>query len=360
MEKVDRVFILGAGFSAALGGPLFSQLLSREFDFTISDCIGARFDYESRLLAELPRILSRIEATKAGKAYDEHRPVRNAEQTLEFYTDLASSGSGKTLRHVYELLVQYKGTPNVKADELEQQKEVATLCKVLKRHLAISTSDFVCRLPRKSERWDPFIRWFEKLTANDVIISFNYDPVVETIARFCDRHYYTKDEEPVSQLTSLATDNPKLLKLHGSADWLADGAASSINEVKRVRFDTRTEPESERLIFSPMDILIGVPGVGKKNLREGILKGLWDEAERSIKAARKIAIIGYSMPATDNTARWTLLNALTVKPSNSIDLVLGADETSATHRMLALLKHKAPHRVTNTRLYAQDYIDQRV
>ncbi len=355
---VNRVYILGAGFSAALGGPLFSQLLTREFDYSVRDCIGDNRDYLGKMLFEVPQFLSEMEAAKTAQK-DAKQPIKNAELTLEFYSDMAFSGTGKFLDQVAIGLKRFYSNPHIFENDAQRRTLVAVLCKMIKSHLAISTSDFVCRLPKENERWEPYVSWFSTLTERDTIVTFNYDPVIETLAERCQRPYFAENSTSVEQYVSCPTGNPKLFKLHGSADWYVNLEAKNLSHIQYHKLDTRHY--CEHLLSVEKECLIGVPGIGKKSLKDGILKLLWDDAYSAISNAEHVSIIGYSMPATDNVARWMILSALRNNVvGRQVDLVLGPDITAVTRRLEAILKPMLGTSLQNTGMYAQDYLERLV
>lgn len=144
-----------------------------------------------------------------------------------------------------------------------------------------------------------------KLEPRDTVISFNYDCVLDhalrqhAAGRWSTRHGYAFPSEyeivggeawDASPPAMASTKSIHLLKLHGSLNWQLperDGDAR-INVKKRLH--------SQRGI----PYFTVIPPVWNKTARDQhIFQVLWRNAERAIRMARQIAIVGFSFTPTD-------------------------------------------------------------
>jgi hypothetical protein len=90
---------------------------------------------------------------------------------------------------------------------------------------------------------------------------------------------------------------PKLLKLHGSADWACDYSTTQLTGIRIGRLRRWASYLDEYI-----KLLLGTPGLEKPNLSNGLFKDTWNQTAEVIKNAQVISIVGYSIPATDNLA----------------------------------------------------------
>jgi hypothetical protein len=92
---------------------------------------------------------------------------------------------------------------------------------------------------------------------------------------------------------------------------------------------------------------MAAPGGSKSRFVEAYFDPLWAMAEEALKGATRVMVVGYSFPDTDPTAQLRLLGALEQsKPDlRWVYVVLGADVTSASRRMLSLMASTSSGRV---------------
>lgn len=145
----------------------------------------------------------------------------------------------------------------------------------------------------------------QNLNAKDTVISFNYDCVLDHALRkhgagkWATRHGYTFpsayalegaaawDADPPA---TASTRSIHLLKLHGSINWQLppEGSAKPI-KIKRRLHSQRGTPE-----------FTVIPPVWNKNAtNDPIFKELWRNAERAVRLAKHIAVVGFSFTPTD-------------------------------------------------------------
>lgn len=336
------VFILGAGFSVPLGGPLFKQLLTSELDvywrtLSFGDGWEKVFEYihrgdAQRLLGmtlDAEQLLSKIEWMQ----WNSHSPLAQklSKAWLSTVSDSTNSPSG-----FFKLLNSF-----------------------LTHVLAAECECFLDDIDSESDLWDPYDEWFDALAPDDTIITFNYDTTIERLAQRASQRSKKKGDRQITpydeqKLCPKCNDKPRLIKIHGSANWSRYGKIEYMRNAQDY-----TIPRA-----------IGVPGLGKAKMHfEEPFKTLWSEAFEAIKSASRVAIIGYSMPATDNRARMMIVDALGQGRllKQNISVVLG-DDRQKIDRILAILNpvvgdgvyagsFSPPTRVVfDAKMYAQDFI----
>jgi hypothetical protein len=193
---------------------------------------------------------------------------------------------------------------------------VETAFTEMTQFVAIATAHYV-PLPEKevlSESWTPYVDWWKRLGKDDVIMSFNYDRVVE-------------------RLEAEVGERCHILKLHGSTP---EAAVLAEHLKQKTRIDT-----------------IHVPGPSKVNASQG---SEWLIAGELLQNAARLIVIGYSFPASDALARTLVLGNF---KGERVAIVVGMDDDKAGDRAVAMFRHVGtPERktVVNTRMYAQTYL----
>jgi hypothetical protein len=151
-EPTKRVvWVLGAGFSAALGGPVLTEL------FTPNSAEEIRFRY-GKGFAELfdtpaERVRSLYAVGLTGNMW------ANAEDFID-YLDTAAEPRGKNERNphadrIKELEVKHHGgTTRVSVDELRT---------AARRLIAAECCGFLEGVDTRREKWRPFVRWEREL-----------------------------------------------------------------------------------------------------------------------------------------------------------------------------------------------------
>jgi hypothetical protein len=142
----------------------------------------------------------------------------------------------------------------------------------------------------------------DSLKTGDVVISFNYDILMDNALRnsrkLTDYGYlvpFQKAEDAPSEVT--------LLKLHGSMNWLHCSYCGSY-------FLTRSKKMCEWYVSLPRTCpkcnqsnvyleRVIIPPLLTKDYSTQPMEYLWSEAERQLHRAREIVVIGYSFPHTD-------------------------------------------------------------
>ncbi len=306
------VWVLGSGFSASLGGPLFGDL----FTEALLDSIRLTFDRD-------PSSFESLTSLYRGGAED--RRWSYPEQFLVF-VDRAAQGDFVAAK-VLDLMLGRKRPPpgSTLQDELEHSAGVAidmealsgpSLSRVLRQYMAMACHHFLCGR-EIGEEWGPYEHWFGNLTSDDSVITFNYDVVVEQLALRTNRSLRVETWEQGDR-------GPRLFKMHGSVDWRNHGSDVRDRVAISALRDKLREPEDLPEL--------GVPGPSKKTLRERDAR-IWDAAEAAIERASAVVIVGYSFPASDAAAVKLIrkLKPAVGKKPSPVHLVLGDSTTSEQH-----------------------------
>jgi hypothetical protein len=161
-------------------------------------------------------------------------------------------------------------------------------------------------------RGNPVLRKFRsRLKQTDTIISFNWDTLVEQVLINWERwHPSFGYGAAVGRLlkkargkrkTKKALKRVRLLKLHGSVNWIASDGKFKLN-------NNLLEVHASKVIFMPPKMLKselwesnsndGQTGNGFAQVNS-LYKDLWEEAESSLRIAKSTVFIGYSFPSTD-------------------------------------------------------------
>lgn len=351
--KVKHAYILGAGFSVPLGGPLFNDLLSirllRFYDHLFDDRPPNVNEASWNFVRRLPVFVKQaLQKGVEGEGYPRNLPSIdvNAEQLLEFMEAMAH---GKT-NWLCRLLRSDVNTLGSSEQSIGEKAKIAF--RLLKVRLAIEVVKYLDDVPRESDRWLPYHEWFASLGSDDTIITTNYDPVLEMLASVEDSAVDFSTIHFDGQIRSANNKHgiglPSLFKIHGSYDWqMVDG------EIQR-------RPVREISDLFERDIAIGTPGLEKFQLLSDPLSRPWAIAKERLKQAHVVSIVGYSLPETDNLARMDLLEILGMNPDlKSVNIVLGArNERGVRAKSLVeqVTRYRADVKVRLLPIYAQDYL----
>lgn len=327
------VWILGAGFSKPLGGPLLPDLLSagswNRIKATYRERKWTEGDAE-RLVVDL---------------YAEHHGNGNgpaggrwadAEAFLTFL-DMAAEGHGPTR-------AEFEGMASRLVDRFQGVRPAIREASTAARRLvAAACGAFLVDARLDSEPWLPYQKWAAALGPGaSTVVTFNYDLVLESLATKIPSRF--EFVSPGPDVVGAPIKAVPVYKLHGSIDWLRVMAGRSA--------EYRTGRTAEEYLTLDGDQLgIAVPGPNKL-ARTLELRALWDRAEGAIKEAAAVVFVGYRFPESDAYARERILDALSANdnPYLAIHTVLGPDlSDSASARLRDLVEEamrQARRRVT--------------
>jgi hypothetical protein len=327
-EISDRktVFILGAGFSKAAGGPLQSEILGNIFEQNTNELDG---DYR--------------------QLYEENRRWLNDFLENEHYVE-PEHFKDVALEDLYTPIdrcildnVAYRN--NSPSELIEARQKLNSLIVMLIDHKlrgdraefrhADRFAEYLVSLKRANPNKDPFS-----------IISTNWDILIDNAVKlrtilnkdtidycFDVLPYRTNQFSPNS--TSPDRDNfkIKILKLHGSMNWLRCQRCQRvfITFFEKIALDdylrkppcrlclanhsTGSELEAQASLVS--DLVMPTFLKGLNNIQ---LKLVWHTAALELSAASNIVFIGYSFPTADFELRQLL--SRNVKHSTRIDVIL--------------------------------------
>lgn len=328
------VWILGAGFSKPLGGPLLPELLSERS----AAMLRARFPkLQDHLLEREGKEVRKLVRAHGWEGVPPgQRAWSDAEEFIEFLDLAAERGEDSPQLRALREYAEDSGI------DLERAKALAAAAK---RFVAAECC-FFSSLDVEYEKWTPYIKWARELNEiQDTVVTFNYDLVVEVAAARSQRVV----DRALSE-DSFTSKGVGLLKLHGSVDW-------------RMKGDTIELAGTEHALTCPdSEIAIASPGPSKARV-SGALRGLWDEACESIELADAVVFVGFRFPPSDANAREALLGALNKnrQPALRVHTVLGPRRDADTDRLEALLAHAVRSRptralVTVHPLFAEDFL----
>jgi hypothetical protein len=208
--------------------------------------------------------------------------------------------------------------------------------------VAAQCMEFLQRADNDLEAWLPYDRWVRTLPPEDVLISFNYDEVVEEAFSRNDKYVNapnprTQDGLPPSRGDQL------LLKLHGGVG---------------VRDTILDPPEEDTIANLTRNIArIAVPGISKSDAHSIHYRELWQLASAALRDADEVSIVGYSCPPSDEIAKAMLIDTLAGHSAERrpVDIVLGPKGSPAAQRLVSLLRHVGV-RARDTGLFAEDYL----
>jgi len=340
MEQPRRVvWVLGAGFSRPLGGPLLGDLFRPEaWDRLSASYDQAKYpplyDVECRIAHALFNYGIAFKnghvATAPGlangflRASDGEHIWVDAEAFLASLDTAGLEPKSAAARRIDALIRKV-------ADEASANRASAEeIAGGAKRLIAAECSAFLLGADLDSESWLPFISWAKKLDAMNTIITFNYDRVPELLEQKCN---------------TLAVENPSLeepcdvarvIKLHGSVNWAYRG--SDVFTVER-------DPNFP-FFCDAAELAMATPGPAKKAVNQRMAR-LWTRALSALSSADAIVFIGYRFPATDALARDKLLGAIrdNQNPYLAVHAVLGPNtQEPDTIRLRELLRMTLWHR----------------
>ena len=329
MDKT--VFVLGAGFSKNENAPLQAEIIREIFKIKIKDLVPGFRKIYKRYRNDFKRFLS-------DTMFMDEQHFGN--QSLEdIYTPID--------RCIIDSLA-FRNIPPKDLIELRQKiNGLIIIMMDYKLHLTRRKdshiekfTDYLIYLRTQHRKGDPF-----------AILSTNWDillddslrhkmPHSEGVVDYCCNPSAYDDKEPiVPGLTALEKDlyNIKLLKLHGSMNWLQCKRCQrlfvtffekiAIDEYvnkpvcKECEYNFRNELTPDGGAF--LSSLLIMPTL-LKDLNNFQLKLIWQNAGIELSEASKIVFMGYSFPMADFELRQLL--ARNVRHNSKIEVVLSSED----------------------------------
>jgi hypothetical protein len=320
-----RIWILGAGFSQPLGGPLLEDFFrpgtqgacratfpSRKYhalaDHLFALQIGFHWGREQAgYWDDAEEFLGFIEDAYGGDDESKMRQLR------DLVTTAHRPGYGERRRPLsMRMVVRDHPNPLLRSLDKIARRTVAAQCEAFLFH----------RDPATEESWSPFLGWARSLDpATDAVITFNYDRVLQKL-----------DPRLQILLPGQAEEQGKVpvFRLHGGVDWALQDDKIVVGDV------------NELLKSQTAQIAIAAPGRGKAHFVAKRFQDLWNRAEGHLSKAETVLFIGYGFPKSDSEALRRILGALkqygSTNPIREFHIVLGPETTAATRRVVALLQ----------------------
>jgi hypothetical protein len=326
---MNRVFVLGAGFSKAIntGMPVLSELTDGVASILDSWGIGIGHDLEA--IADVERWLSFLA--------DPAPWLGSSEQGRNYAL------FGDVSRAIHEVLTAMEVTASV----------------------------------RSAPPWlFSLVRYWNSESAT--VITFNYDRLVELA--FLDimsksGMYWASDlySIPISPAVQRVGGPArqrlpafKLLKLHGSLSWWYSGPDAEQSDPIywmgwRGRFGDGIQPlwpefGGESLVMDKLPMLVPPAATKTPFYKNRLLAAQWAQAAEALRAAEELVLMGYSIPVTDLTVRTliaTQFKGRTIVPVNQDpDVVARArelgDRRSPPNVIDAFIDPSALEKWTNT------------
>lgn len=337
MDGLD-VYVLGAGASYVHGAPLLDELLPRAF--------GIRAQRRARQLVVVARFLEDV--FLCGPR------VRGATARFPSLVDALS---------VVDMALDRKENLADRYDEARLREVRASLEYAIFHVLEYTLSGG--GRARRSQATRDLVRRLDP--ASSVILSFNYDVIVDIALSMRHQRAFRFDRGDVEMLSagdlaeidygvhfanvdprSLSPHAFRLFKLHGSFNWLLSrrtgdlyfgGMQKAVGPVLRRDRDAGQAGNLWRAYESIGNLQpVMVTPTHLKDLRNVHLAGVWRRAEEAVRAARRITFIGYSLPGDDLHVKYLFKRAIQTRRGAAgprivvVDLAKGRKPTAVEER----------------------------
>jgi hypothetical protein len=298
----ENVIILGAGASADSGAPLMNNFIDKAEDL-LSDGLNNRFDRETRkqfgkvfeLLADLQQVHS--------KARMDLNNIENVFGAIEMAQIIKRLGS-------------------IPPEEIATYREaiVSLIIETIEQSMIFNHENTQIYAPDSYTNLMSFISGGD-FKNNTSIITFNYDIGIDTAISRAGYRVQYGFEGNQNKLNDF-----NLYKLHGSINWAISKNDDKIypyypnwyltdltvtNDPKKKgscrlpisKYFSKINSHNPDLILLKNESLI-VPPTWNKNSYQGTISTIWEKAAEKLSAAKRIYVIGYSLPESDSFFRY--------------------------------------------------------
>ena len=271
MEKKE-VFILGSGFSKAIHNdmPLLNDL---------TELVANKIEEEDSIFENIY------------EEYVKNRSIGNFEEILTYIYQDFPWKSEEEKHLLYSLYIRLA---KIVTEVIKEKQETSVEKELLAK-----------------EYIKKFLNYLNDTKAN--VISLNYDTLLEdlSVAEFkpiMDIGYLNLYQMPIAYLNNRIAgtlggkdyETYKLLKLHGSINWYYSAATT-----EQIYLFSGSKKEKRNL--KDLVPVIIPPVLDKTGLfKHSTIKSMWSEAKNLLEEAKKVYIIGYSIPQTDLTVKFML------------------------------------------------------
>ena len=334
------VWILGAGFSKPLGGPLLHDLISERVVNEIR-LRGIQIGNGPSMALNVYSRLKRADDNPLGLWSDPE----------EFLARLEAAGTGAAAHLGAQIEDAVRGPRDMACS-------CASLLLYAKMLVAAASDTFLVDAEKdvqiRTEQWEPFIRWARSLQQADSVITFNYDRVLDLLTVHSPP-IGDEGEPPAAKLTSpIESDFDNSMRAHPNKRYVA--TFHMHGHVDWARTKEGVKNRGKVVAYSdPTNAVLGTPGPTKKGLSEGPLKDIWDKAIRRIRDAHAIVFVGYRFPESDNYAKRRLLDAIWENRSAKVHIVLGPESDRDVSRLTGMLEWAGVKQPTVHHMYCQDF-----
>ncbi|HLQ16018.1 MAG TPA: hypothetical protein VK256_09220 [Candidatus Eisenbacteria bacterium] len=191
-----------------------------------------------------------------------------------------------------------------RSDVLRNQSLFEDISQILVEIVKEVENDFWSTAPAWAHR---LLRLWHRRQAT--VASFNYDTIVERSMLNLDAPGTDGDivGAMLNQIPRRAvqlqfgqspTRTFRLLKLHGSVDWFWNPDDRSGDSLCRVTPDA-TEHDLRAALAGKVSFIVPPLATKAPFYSLGVVRQLWEEAAHAVSVARRIVVIGYSVPLTD-------------------------------------------------------------
>lgn len=309
------VWIVGAGFSRPLGGPLLIDFFTRRSVEEAVAWLTASGLTEHRHVEGLYLLAA---------LYTKGQDLNSWADAEQFVDRAMTAPSSKPVAVLLEGQVQALGNFPGKGNSTYSlatctAQDLARWCSF---YVAAICSGFLepelsANINEVPESWAAYCNWFDALDENHTILTFNYDRVLHMLASRRNERLHV----------------PTVHYMHG-----------------------RLPPPDEvaRLIKNNEAITgIGLPGPDKKSLVVGGLEQTWASADSALRNCDEVVIMGYSIPRSDSHSRMWLQRAIAWRAATTITLVLGERNPD-----VARVKRAFKFRNTTDVLDSEEYVEE--
>jgi NAD-dependent SIR2 family protein deacetylase len=330
MKSEKVVYILGAGFSKDAGGLLMADFFRRRK-------LGSRRKRLNQAYPYMRKLLRR--SIKDGLIKD---------WNIEEFFNIVSEA---------DLLdLEFKRKPFIRSN-WKASKIYEWLVSCIVNELLLSMSE---KLGNKNPQPPSvYVDFANKCLKRGVcIVTFNWDHIPEWLLfrKFGSLNYSLDDFRRVDRSLGDISNKKgiKLLKLHGSVNWLAcanpDHPIHVYNswEVQKMNLDycRKCHYQLFKLI---------VPPVWHKRGYAQRISELWERAADELCTADRIVIIGYSLPVFDLSAKYLLLLSTYLNRKVEVEIVNGPNfDANRFKQFKEIFKHAT--QLTNTKMFFREYV----
>lgn len=316
-DSSDRnVFILGAGFSASAGAPLINDFLdvSRDiFDDPDSELddyertvFQTAFDFKKHVaqarekfdidLDDIEQLFGLVEMSHRLDTATEN--VRDAMVYLIAKTLQLAVARKKHRPYIRMTLDKaYENSNPTWAALVPQEASPGVFCPDVYQHFALLLS---------GRYDDPH----KNKSRSNIAITFNYDLVLDDALRRIGvaPFYGLPNISADDQLDGPDAQSVSVLKLHGSTNWAICSACRQVH-VLGTKWTTDAKAFRARACAKckqgKLNLLLVPPSWDKSEYRE-TMRPVWKKAVDALKTAKRIVVIGYSMPGSDTFFKFLL------------------------------------------------------